>query len=137
LPAGPAVLAAKTGALIVPVVNRRLEDGRYAAEHFEPIEVRDASDASVARATQRIAHALEAMVSPAPEQWHTFKPMWPQTAAEEAALAERAGRMLDGADAGRVDDTGRAEDGGRVQRRRRRAHGEQAATPGDPADRPA
>ena len=39
---------------------------------------------------QAIADALERMVSPAPEQWHTFKPMWPATAAEEQALAERA-----------------------------------------------
>ena len=34
LPAGPATLAAKTGALIVPVVNRRQADGTYLASHM-------------------------------------------------------------------------------------------------------
>jgi KDO2-lipid IV(A) lauroyltransferase len=102
LPAGPAVLAAKTRAVIVPVVNRRLDDGRYAAEHFEPIEVPDGSPETIARASQAIADALERMVSPSPAQWHTFKPMWPATAAEEQALAERAAAFdTAGAEAGR------------------------------------
>ena len=30
------------------------------------------------------------MVARAPEQWYTFKPMWPATQAEARALARRA-----------------------------------------------
>ena len=90
LPAGPALLAGRTGAAIVPVVNRRREDGRLQAEFLEPIEVRGTSPGEVARATQSIADALERMIRPAPAQWHAFKPIWPATDAEAAALAERA-----------------------------------------------
>ena len=90
LPAGPAMLAAKTKAAIVPVVGRRLEDGTYEARHYEPIEVADTSDAELQRATQKIADALEDMISVAPEQWYSFKPVWPQTEAEKEQLAARA-----------------------------------------------
>jgi len=90
LPAGPATLAARTGAVIVPVVARRGADGTYMPLMYEPIEVADASSAELARATQAIAAALEDMVSAAPDQWYTFKPMWPETEAETAALAARA-----------------------------------------------
>ena len=90
LPAGPALLAGRTGAAIVPVVNRRREDGRLQAEFLDPIEVPDASPEAVARATQAIADALERMIRPAPAQWHAFKPMWPATEAEVAALVKRA-----------------------------------------------
>jgi lauroyl/myristoyl acyltransferase len=93
LPAGPALLAGRTGAAIVPVVNRRRRDGQLEAEVFEPIEVRNTSPAEVARATQAIAAALERMILPAPAQWHAFKPMWPATDAEARALADRAAQI--------------------------------------------
>jgi KDO2-lipid IV(A) lauroyltransferase len=91
LPAGPALLAGRTRAAIVPVVNRRRGDGRLEVEFLEPIEVRDTSPAEVSRATQAIASALEHMVRPSPAQWYAFKPIWPATDAEARALAERAG----------------------------------------------
>lgn len=90
LPAGPATLAARTGAVILPVVNRRQPDRTYVASHGEPIEVADDSPSEIQRATQEIANALEAMVREAPDQWYCFKPMWPGTARESEALAERA-----------------------------------------------
>ena len=96
LPAGPAVLAARTGAPIVPAVSRRLPDGRFDAEHFDPIEVPNDHPATIVRATQAIADALEAMIAVAPEQWYSFKPIWPTTAEERAALAERHEAMLAG-----------------------------------------
>lgn len=89
LPAGPAMLAAKTGAAIVPVVCRRMSDGTYEASHYDPIEVADTSPAEMQRATQAIADALEDMIATAPEQWYTFKPVWPQTQEEKEALAAR------------------------------------------------
>ena len=90
LPAGPALLAARTKAVIVPVICRRLADGHYEARHYDPIEVADTSDAEMQRATQLVADTIEDMISTAPEQWYSFKPIWPQTAQEKQALAERA-----------------------------------------------
>jgi KDO2-lipid IV(A) lauroyltransferase len=90
LPAGPALLASRTGAVIVPVVARREDDGRYRPVMYDPIEVADRSVRELARVTQAIAAALEDMVAEAPEQWYTFKPMWPAGASESAALEARA-----------------------------------------------
>ena len=99
LPAGPAMLAAKTGAAIVPVVNRRDSFGSYHARHYDPIEVADSSPASLQHATQQIANSLEDMIAVAPEQWFSFKPMWPETDEEKDVLARRAADMQ--ADLGR------------------------------------
>lgn len=93
LPAGPAVLAARTGAVILPVVARRQKDGRYRAWAGDAIEVADASPAEQLRATQAIADALESMVREAPDQWYTFKPMWPAHRSAEEVLQERARTM--------------------------------------------
>jgi lauroyl/myristoyl acyltransferase len=93
LPAGPAMLAAKTHAAIVPVVGRRMDDGTYEARHYEPIEVADSKPSSLLHATQKIADALEDMIAVAPEQWYSFKPIWPDTKAEKDELAERAAAM--------------------------------------------
>jgi len=94
LPAGPAMLAARTKAVVVPVVCRRLEDGTYRARHYEPIEVPDSSPATLQHATQKIADALEDMISTAPEQWYSFKPVWPETPEEKEELAARANEVL-------------------------------------------
>jgi len=93
LPAGPAMLAAKTHAAIVPVVGRRMDDGTYEARHYEPIEVADSKPSSLLHATQKIADALEDMIAVAPEQWYSFKPIWPDTKAEKDELGERAAAM--------------------------------------------
>jgi KDO2-lipid IV(A) lauroyltransferase len=90
LPAGPALLASRTRAVIVPVVARREADGRYRPVMYAPIEVADGSQAELMRATQAVADALQDMIATAPEQWYTFKPMWPADPAERTALAERA-----------------------------------------------
>jgi phosphatidylinositol dimannoside acyltransferase len=89
LPAGPAMLAARTHAAIVPVVCRRQEDGTYEASHYEPIEVTSGGDDEMRRATQQIANALEDMIATAPDQWYSFKPIWPESEAEKRALAAR------------------------------------------------
>jgi KDO2-lipid IV(A) lauroyltransferase len=93
LPVGPALLAAKTKAAIVPVVCRRLEDATYQARHYDPIEVADSRSSTLLHATQQIADALEDMISVAPEQWYSFKPIWPETQAEKDDLAARAAQM--------------------------------------------
>jgi KDO2-lipid IV(A) lauroyltransferase len=96
LPAGPAMLAGRTGALLVPVVARRQDDGRYVPLMYEAIEVADTSPAELARATQAVADALEDMIAQAPEQWYTFKPMWPSSEEESRALAVRAAEVEGG-----------------------------------------
>ena len=93
LPAGPATLAGKTGAVILPVAARRLPDGRVHASIDRPILVASTSPADVLRATQEIADALERVIAAAPDQWYSFKPMWPESAAEATELEARAARM--------------------------------------------
>jgi KDO2-lipid IV(A) lauroyltransferase len=79
LPAGPATLALRTGAPILPtaiyfdgpssrhgVVLPALDTERHG-------KLRD----DVQRVTQDIAHALEDLIRRAPEQWHLLQPNWP------------------------------------------------------------
>jgi KDO2-lipid IV(A) lauroyltransferase len=93
LPAGPATLAAKTGAIITPLVSRRLPNGHFRVEADDSFTVPSSSPADIQRATQRIAGMVERAVSEAPDQWYNFKPMWPSTAAEAAVLERRAAEI--------------------------------------------
>jgi phosphatidylinositol dimannoside acyltransferase len=97
LPAGPAMLAAKTGSRILPVTIRRQADDTFVVSWVsEPIDVRSSDPAELQRATQAIADALETTIGAAPEQWYSFKPIWPATADEMDDLERRAGMMLAG-----------------------------------------
>ncbi len=93
LPAGPAALAAKTGATILPIAIRRQANDHFLVELDQPINVPSSNPADLQRASQAVAEALERIISAAPDQWYSFKPMWPATAAEAEALAARAERM--------------------------------------------
>ena len=95
LPAGPAALAARTGAPIVHLATRRSDDRQsFHVTHSDLIWVASAEPAELQRATQAIADALEATIAAAPEQWYSFKPLWPSTVEEQAALAQRAAGTL-------------------------------------------
>ncbi len=96
LPAGPATLAAKTSSRILPVRARRLPDRRLHLSLGEPIVVASTDPAELQRATQAIADVLAESIRPAPEQWYSFKPTWPATAAEAADLERRARAMQAG-----------------------------------------
>jgi len=89
LPAGPATLAAKTGSTILPITARRRADGTFFVTHEPPIRVASTDAAELARATQAIADALERNIGAAPEQWYSFKPMWPTNEEERNDLASR------------------------------------------------
>ncbi|MFI5199345.1 MAG: lysophospholipid acyltransferase family protein [Candidatus Limnocylindrales bacterium] len=93
LPAGPAALAAKTGASILPITIRRQANDHFLVVLDEPFTVPSSSPADIQQASQRIALALERTIGAAPEQWYSFKPMWPATEAEAEILAARAERM--------------------------------------------
>jgi lauroyl/myristoyl acyltransferase len=96
LPAGPATLAAKTGSRILPITIRREATGTFHVSWGDPIDVADADPATLQRTTQAMADALEATVAAAPDQWYSFKPIWPAEPAEIADLEHRAGLMQAG-----------------------------------------
>jgi KDO2-lipid IV(A) lauroyltransferase len=96
LPAGPATLAAKTSSRIVPLIAHRLPGGRLRVTLCDPISVASNDPAELQRATQAIADAVADGIRPAPEQWYSFKPIWPASAAEAADLERRALEMQAG-----------------------------------------
>ena len=93
-PAGPAVLAAKTGATILPFWVIR-SNGRHATEVGKRISVASTEPAELARAMQEVAAALEAGIRLAPEQWCVFKPIWPDDPGEVAGLESTAETPLE------------------------------------------
>jgi KDO2-lipid IV(A) lauroyltransferase len=96
LPAGPASLAAKTGSRILPVTIRRQPDDTFHVSWPGPIDVTSSDPTELQRATQAMADALAATIAAAPEQWYSFKPIWPATPEEAADLERRATLMQSG-----------------------------------------
>jgi phosphatidylinositol dimannoside acyltransferase len=94
LPAGPATLAAKTKSVILPVEIRRTPDERFHVSYAPIIAVASSAPADLQRATQAIADSLETTLAAAPDQWYSFKPIWPATEAEATELEARAMAML-------------------------------------------
>jgi lauroyl/myristoyl acyltransferase len=77
----------------VHIAIRRAPDRRsYQVTHGQPIFVTSSDPAELQRATQAVADALAETIAAAPEQWYSFKPLWPSTVEEQAALAARAER---------------------------------------------
>ena len=96
LPAGPATLAAKTS-LPDPAGDHDPRT-RWPAPG-DPCRThrgRLSDPADLQRATQAIADAVAETIRPAPEQWYSFKPIWPATEAEAADLERRALAMQAG-----------------------------------------
>lgn len=78
LPAGPATLAFRTEAPLLPTAI--YFDGAGHRARVDPplaVERRDGLRADVARVTQDLAHALERLIREAPDQWHMMQPNWP------------------------------------------------------------
>lgn len=96
LPAGPATLAAKSGAIIAPLAIRRTGEDRFRIELHEHFTVPSSDPADLQRATQRVADSFERTIAAAPEQWYSFKPIWPLDPAEAVSLEARAAAMLAG-----------------------------------------
>jgi lauroyl/myristoyl acyltransferase len=91
LPAGPATLAAKTGAPMLPVACRRTDDERFVARGLPLVHCASNEPAEIYRASQAVADALAGVIAEDPGQWYMFRPVWPQTDADRerarAALA--------------------------------------------------
>jgi len=79
LPAGPATLALRTGAALVPlaVYFEGTRDHRGVIRPALAVERRGRLRDDIARVTQDLAHELEALIRVAPEQWHLLQPNWP------------------------------------------------------------
>lgn len=79
LPPGPAALADRSDALLLPVGCYFRKGRGHRLVISPPIEVPQTGSAEerVAAATQNLAHALEDIIRAAPEQWHITQPNWP------------------------------------------------------------
>jgi len=77
-PAGPAAIALRTGAPLVPVWVHREPDNRYVAEVEAPLEVSRGGDHArdLQLTTQRIAQFFERIIRRTPDQWFVFLPLW-------------------------------------------------------------
>jgi KDO2-lipid IV(A) lauroyltransferase len=78
VPAGPAVLALRSGAPVVPILCRRQRDNRYLLEVQPEIEFQASGnvDADAAALAQAIMDRFEPELLRTPEQWYLFSPMW-------------------------------------------------------------
>ncbi len=92
LPAGPAMLALRSGAALLPTAVYFRPRGRHLGTVRPPIDVsrhgrlRD----DVAAVTQRLADELVTLIAAEPHQWHLFGPNWPSDRAAGASDAAEA-----------------------------------------------
>jgi KDO2-lipid IV(A) lauroyltransferase len=80
MPAGPAMLARRTGAPILPTaVYFAPGPDRHSAIVRPPLAVASTGQLreDLARTTQALADEFELLIRRAPSQWHLFQPNWP------------------------------------------------------------
>ena len=79
LPAGPATLALRTGAALLPVAVYFTEGRGHNGVVCPPLETarKGRLREDIARITQALAHEFERLIRIAPEQWHLLQPNWP------------------------------------------------------------
>lgn len=79
IPGGPATLALRTGAALLPLAVYFEERSSHRAVIRPPmlVERQATMREDVARITQDLARELESLIRSAPEQWHLFQPNWP------------------------------------------------------------
>jgi KDO2-lipid IV(A) lauroyltransferase len=78
MPAGPATIALRTGAPLMPCCVI-FEGDHHRGIVLPPLDTvrRGSLRDDVARVTQEMADALAGLIRRAPEQWHVFQPNWP------------------------------------------------------------
>ena len=90
LPAGPAVLALRTGAVLLPGAAYFEPGAGHRMVVRPPIAVPQESAAQRARVmTQQLARCFEELIREAPTQWHLVQPNWPSD--REFLAARREG----------------------------------------------
>ena len=85
LPAGPASLALRTGAPILPVATYFTPTGHHVVVR-PPVPIPAEGDRSqrIRVITQQIAEEFERFIRVAPEQWHLLQPNWPSDLRESS-----------------------------------------------------
>lgn len=80
MPAGPAVLALKTGASLLPVYTTRQPDRTFDVTVYPPIEWTESGDRDhdVQSVMQKLVDTLQSAVRSRPDQWYMFRRMWPE-----------------------------------------------------------
>ncbi len=79
LPAGPAALALRTGAALLPVGTYLLPRGGHLGRILAPIDTSRSGSfrRDVERVTTDLARRFEELIGAAPEQWLLMQPNWP------------------------------------------------------------
>jgi lauroyl/myristoyl acyltransferase len=94
VPAGPAWIALRTGARVVPVALVRARDTDDLTLALVDLDVRahrtGDMDADVRQLTHRILESHERFIRAHPDQWFMFRPMWPPSRRRQHAGAEPA-----------------------------------------------
>jgi lauroyl/myristoyl acyltransferase len=95
MPGGPASLALKTGAALLPSgVFHDRKAGRWVSVVRPPIRVEPSGDqrADVLALTQLLADEFELLIRRAPEQWHMLSRYWREAPSREAPSREAPSR---------------------------------------------
>jgi phosphatidylinositol dimannoside acyltransferase len=94
MPAGPATLALRTGAPLLPTAVYFEGRGGHLAIVGPPVSTERAGRFrdDVGRITQDLADRLEALIRAAPEQWHLQQPNWPSDYEALEAIGKPAAR---------------------------------------------
>ncbi|MCB9388665.1 MAG: phosphatidylinositol mannoside acyltransferase [Acidimicrobiia bacterium] len=103
IPVGPALLALKTGAVLLPIGTFYTDGGGVHCLVRPPLNTEPTGDtrADVARISQDLAHEFEAIIRIAPQQWHLLQPNWPSDYTDQDR-PEHLRFDDDGLDAGEV-----------------------------------
>jgi|SRR5579863_81384 len=87
IPGGPALLAIRSGAPLVPCAVYSQAKGRFLLRVADPVDTARSGHLrdDVVKVTQALAWSFEPLIKQAPAQWHVFQPMW-----ENISVAGRA-----------------------------------------------
>jgi phosphatidylinositol dimannoside acyltransferase len=86
VPGGPALLALRSGATLLPCAVYQRPGGVSEGAIRPPLDTQRQGRlrADVERVTESLVHEFESLIAAAPEQWHVFQPNWPSEAANES-----------------------------------------------------
>jgi phosphatidylinositol dimannoside acyltransferase len=88
MPGGPASLALRTGATLLPcAVYQDRRRGHWRAVIRPPLRPGPSGDsrADVLALTQRLADEFEALIARAPDQWHVLSHVWREAGQDKVA----------------------------------------------------
>ena len=74
VPGGPAALALKTGAVLMPANQYLTSPGRHSVHLDPPLSIGEGDTKE--RLMQRVVDRLEVFIRGRPEQWYAFRPMF-------------------------------------------------------------